>query len=184
MMRPICSLAGSEDVASHNPGVPDEVRIPAYPGMLPRILEPTDTALMRRLVGLICREHNQHDGFEAPAPERFDPAAWLRQDHLLAVVILDAGELVGGLAAFEVHPLGYERGELHVSQLAIRAGQRRREVAAMLVRTLARAARDRGLGRIMLEVDLLDFHAIAPLLPPVERKDRMQFEIPVLQQSS
>ena len=155
MMRPICSLAGSEDVASHNPGVPDEVRIPAYPGMLPRILEPTDTALMRRLVGLICREHNQHDGFEAPAPERFDPAAWLRQDHLL-----------------------------HVSQLAIGAGQRRREVAAMLVRTLARAARDRGLGRIMLEVDLLDFHAIAPLLPPVERKDRMQFEIPVLQQSS
>ena len=36
----------------------------------------------------------------------------------------------------------------------------------------------------LLEVDLLDFHAIAPLLPPVERKDRMQFEIPVLRQPS
>lgn len=183
-MRPICSLAGSKTIAGQSLGVLEEVRGPAHAGMIARILEPTDTALMRRLVGLICREHNRHDGFEAPAPERFDPAAWLRHDHLLAVVILDEGDLVGGLAASELHPLGYERGELHVTQLAVCAGQRRREVAAMLVRTLGRVARDRGLGRIMLEVDLLDFHAIAPMLPPVERKDRMQFEIPILRQPS
>lgn len=184
MMRSICNLATPGKTVGQTLGVLEMVRGQADPETVVKVLGPADTALLRRLAALIWRERNEHDAFETPAPERFEPAAWLRQGHHLALAAVHEGDLVGGLAASHFHPLGHERGELHVTQLAVRAGPWRQEIAALLIRTLGQVARERRLARILLQVNLLEFHAIASILPPVERKDLMQFEIPVLQQSS
>lgn len=182
-MRSICSPATLEKSGSQNLGVLEKIRAQADSETVVRVLEPSDTSLLRRLVALMCRERNEYESFETPAPERFDAALWLRQGHLLALAALHEGDLVGGLAAYEFHPLGHERGEFHVAQLVVCAGPRRREVAAQLIHALRRVARDRGMARILLHMDLLHLPAIASLLPLTERRDYLQFEIPVLQRA-
>jgi ribosomal protein S18 acetylase RimI-like enzyme len=179
MMPSVCSLA-TPAIRGNDLAVREMFHPQAASEIVVFVLEPGDTALLSQLVNLMCRQRSEHVEFEAPS-NHFDPAEWLRQNRSVAVAALHQGALIGGLVASQIHRLGYERGELYVSQLAVSAKPSRPEVATRLLRTLEEEARRRGLGRILIQADLIDFPAIAQLLPPVPRKDSMQFELRVAQ---
>ncbi len=62
--------------------------------------------------------------------------ALLEKKHFIAIVALAAGEVVGGLTAYELEKYEQERSEIYIYDLAVKEGHRRKGVATGLLSKL------------------------------------------------
>ena len=58
----------------------------------------------------------------------------LGSDYFIALAALKAGEVVGGLAAYELKKFEQQRSEIYIYDLAVAAAHRREGIATALIR--------------------------------------------------
>ena len=109
--------------------------------------------------------------------------AYLRRllggDSFIAVAALQGGEVVGGLAAYELRKFEQERSEIYIYDLAVAAPCRRRGIATALIQQLKVIAVARGAYVIYVQADLEDAPAIELYTTLGAREDVLHFDIPV-----
>jgi aminoglycoside 3-N-acetyltransferase I len=122
--------------------------------------------------------------FEEPAHDTAAPTdtyleSWLAERHVIALAALRAGEVIGGLVAYELRKYERERSEVYIYDLAVAGPHRRQGIATALIRTLQGIAAARGAWVIFVQADLVDAPAIALYERLGVREDVLHFDIPV-----
>lgn len=97
----------------------------------------------------------------------------------IALVAVKAGEVVGGLAAYELRKLEQARSELYLYDLAVAAAHRRQGIATALIGTLRAMARERGAYVVYVQADPPDAPAVALYTKLGTREDVYHFDIEV-----
>ncbi len=106
-------------------------------------------------------------------------AALLASESFCAVAALVDGEVVGGLAAYELRKFEQARSEFYIYDLAVDEAHRRRGIATALIGELKRIAGSRGAWVIYVQADRGDDPAIALYTKLGAREDVLHFDIPV-----
>lgn len=127
---------------------------------------------------------NAFDDVSTYGDQRPSDAYWRRLlggEDFIAVVALDQGQLVGGIAAYELKKFERQRSEIYLYDLAVALPYRRRGIASALIGELKRIARARSAETIIVQAntDSDDAPAIALYSKLGKREDVLQFEIPV-----
>jgi aminoglycoside 3-N-acetyltransferase I len=103
----------------------------------------------------------------------------LGSDYFIALAALKAGEVVGGLAAYELLKFEQERSEIYIYDLAVSAPHRRQGIATALIAELGKVAKARGAYVIFVQADYGDEPAIALYTKLGTREDVLHFDIEV-----
>ncbi len=100
-------------------------------------------------------------------------------DTFIALAALKDDEVVGGLAAYELHKFEQERSEIYLYDLAVASGHRRKGIATALIQALREIAAARGAYVVFVQADLGDEPAIALYTGLGTREDVVHFDIPI-----
>ncbi len=137
-----------------------------------------DSALMHGLLDMFGKAFNEEDTFGAQRPSD----AYLRQlldgDIFVALAALKAGQVVGGLAAYELKKFEQVRSELYIYDLAVDEAHRREGIATALIEEARRIAAKRGAYLVFIQADVRDGPAVALYETLGERLEVAHFEIP------
>ena len=144
-----------------------------------RKLGPDDVALMEGMSAMFGEAFNEPETYGGARPS----GAYLRRllggDYFIAVAALHGDEVVGGLAAYELHKFEQERSEIYIYDLAVAAGCRRRGIATALIHELKMIAAARRAYVIYVQADLVDSPAIELYTKLGAREDVLHFDIAV-----
>jgi aminoglycoside 3-N-acetyltransferase I len=145
-----------------------------------RVLRSDDVVLMEGMSAMFGQAFNEPETYVGAARPR---EAYLRRllggDSFIAVAALQRGEVVGGLAAYELRKFEQERSEIYIYDLAVSAAHRRRGIATALIQQLKVIAAARGAYVIYVQADLEDSPAIALYTMLGTREDVLHVDIPV-----
>ncbi len=144
-----------------------------------RQLAPADTALMHALLTTFGEAFDDVESYGANRPD----AAYLRRllggDSFIALAASKGGDVVGGIAAYELRKFEQRRSEIYIYDLAVAAGHRREGIATALIERLKQIAAARGAYVIFVQADLGDDAAIALYTKLGVREDVLHFDIAV-----
>ncbi len=146
-----------------------------------RHLTPDDIALMEALLTKFGEVFNDVDTYNGNRPG----ADYLRQllgsDSFIALVAIKNGDVVGGIAAYELRKFEQERSEIYIYDLAVATAHRREGIATALIEELKKVAAERGAYVIFVQADtgVEDEPAIALYTKLGVREDVLHFEIAV-----
>lgn len=140
-------------------------------------LKRDDTALMKGLLSLFGEAFNEVETYTGNQPGTGYLRKLLGGDSFIALAALTNGEVVGGLAAYELKKFEQERSEIYIYDLAVAAAQRRRGIATALIRELETIAVARGAYVVFVQADLGDEPAIALYSKLGTREDVLHFDI-------
>lgn len=143
-----------------------------------RRLGPADVATMRQLNALFARAFDDPASYAAP-PTDDELAARLAKPHVAVIVATAAGEVVGGLVAYELEKLEQAHSEFYLYDLAVDAAHRRRGIATALIDALRRLAAARGAWVVFVQADYGDDPAVALYDKLGTREEVMHFDIAV-----
>ncbi|QOR38072.1 GNAT family N-acetyltransferase [Billgrantia diversa] len=101
----------------------------------------------------------------------------LASDTFIALVACKGGEIVGGLAAYELHKFEQERSEIYICDLAVAATHRREGIATALIERLKAMAAQRGAYVVYVQAGLGDPPAIELYSKLGIREDVLHFDI-------
>lgn len=143
-------------------------------------LSEKDIKLMRDLLNLFGDAFDEVDTYCKAKPETDYLRKLLSRDYFIVLVALKYGEVVGGLAAYELHKFEQERCEIYIYDLAVLTEHRRQGIAMALIDALKNIAVDRGAYIIFVQADYGDDPAIE-LYTKVGgvREDVLHFDIVV-----
>ncbi len=96
----------------------------------------------------------------------------------VALAAMQAGEVIGGLVAYELVKFEQERSEYYIYDLAVREGSRRCGVATALIQELQRIAAANAAQVIFIQADRGDEAAIALYSKLGRREEVLHFDIP------
>jgi aminoglycoside 3-N-acetyltransferase I len=144
-----------------------------------RRLGADDPAAMAALLDTFGAAFQDAEAYGAARPG----PAYLRQllagDSFFVLVAEQDGEVIGGLAAYELKKFEQERSEIYIYDLAVAQAHRRKGVATALIQELRRIAAGRGAYVIFVQADHGDDAAIALYTRLGVREDVLHFDIAV-----
>ena len=109
-----------------------------------RQLTPDDVALMHALLKTFGKAFKDVGTYTENRPSD----GYLRQllcgESFIALVALKSGEVVGGIAAYELRKFEQERSEIYIYDLAVASAHRRQGTATALIEELKKIAARRG----------------------------------------
>ena len=143
-----------------------------------RRLGPDDIALLRALNALFGEAFAEPATYGAARPDDAYLRDLLGKDHVLALVAVAEGGVLGGLVAYELDKFEQARREVYIYDLAVDASHRRRGIATALIRHLQGIARERGVWMIYVQADYGDEPAIALYEKLGLREEVLHFDIP------
>lgn len=138
-----------------------------------------DVQLLRQLNRVFESAFDDPDQYGSDPPSDAYLQALLEKEHVVALTALIAGEVVGGLVAYELDKFEKARRELYIYDLAVAEAHRRRGIATGLIRNLQKIAASRGCWVIYVQADYGDEPAVALYQSLGVREDVMHFDIPV-----
>jgi aminoglycoside 3-N-acetyltransferase I len=144
-----------------------------------RKLTPDDMALMEAMLIAFGAAFDDLDAYTSRPPSKAYLARLLRSESFIALAALKDGEVVGGIAAYELQKFEQERSEIYIYDLAVAAAHRREGIATALIQELKNVAAERGAYVIFVQADLGDAPAIALYTKLGVREDVLHFDIPV-----
>ena len=144
-----------------------------------RRLFASDLPVMRELLRVFGEAFDEIDTFSARKPGGDYLKRLLGKSDFVALAAVERGEVVGGLAAYELQKFEQERSEYYIYDLAVREASRRRGVATALIEELRRIAAARGAYVIFVQADYGDDPAIALYTKLGIRENVMHFDIAV-----
>lgn len=140
---------------------------------------PDDVVLMEALLPMFGEAFDEVDTYSGNRPS----ADYLRQlldlDYFIAIAALKAGEVVGGLVAYELKKFEQQRSEIYIYDLAVAAAHRREGIATALIHKLKEIAAACGAYVIFVQADLGDEPAIELYTKLGIREDVLHFDIAV-----
>jgi len=138
-----------------------------------------DLALLSGLLSMFGEAFDDTTTYGARRPSPDYLRSLLGSDSFVALAALDAGEVVGGLAAYVLPKFEQERREICIYDLAVAASHRRRGIATALIHQLRGIARALGAYVIFVQADLGDAPAIALYTKLGLREDVLHFDIAI-----
>lgn len=144
-----------------------------------RQLSPDDTALMEGLLTTFGEAFEQVETYSGNRPAASYLRRLLSSDYFIALAALKSGEVVGGLAAYELKKFEQERSEIYIYDLAVAAVHRRKGIATALIQELKRIAAARKAYVVFVQADKGDEPAIALYTKLGAREDVLHFDIAV-----
>ena len=138
-----------------------------------------DLHVMRDMLRVFGEAFDEMETFSARKPGDDYLKGLLGKPDFVALTALHHGEVIGGLAAYELQKFEQERSEYYIYDLAVREASRRRGVATALIEELRRIAAARGAYVIFVQADYGDEPAIALYAKLGIREDVMHFDIAV-----
>ncbi len=137
-----------------------------------------DLALLKSLLAVFGEAFGEPDTYEGAVPGDAYLEALLKKPHFIALAALRDGDVVGGLAAYELEKFERARSEIYIYDLAVREADRRKGVATGLIRALGRIAQERGAYVMFVQADRGDDPAIRLYESLGTREDVYHFDIP------
>lgn len=146
-----------------------------------RNLTPEDVPLMEALLTTFGEAFNEMDIYTAKRPRKSYLRRLLGSDTFIALAAIKSGEVIGGIAAYELKKFEQERSEIYIYDLAVASGHRREGVATALIEKLKKIAAARGAYMIFVQADtgIEDEPAIALYTKLGRREDILHFDIEV-----
>ena len=138
-----------------------------------------DLPAMRDLLQVFGEAFDEIETFSARKPGDDYLTGLLDKPDFVALAAIERGEVIGGLAAYELQKFEQERSEFYIYDLAVREKSRRRGVATALIEELKTIAAARGAYVIFVQADHGDDPAIALYTKLGVREDVMHFDIGV-----
>ena len=147
-----------------------------------RHLTPGDITLMEALSTMFGEAFNEADTHTAKRPSIAYLRRLLGSDSFIALVALKNGDVVGGVAAYELRKFEQERSEIYIYDLAVAATHRREGIATALIEELRKLAAARGAYVIFVQADTgaEDAPAVALYSKLGVREDVLHFDIAVV----
>jgi aminoglycoside 3-N-acetyltransferase I len=140
---------------------------------------PEDMALMEDLLATFGEAFNEVETYSENPPSEDYLRQLLKSDYFIAIAALKAGQVVGGLAAYELKKFEQERSEIYIYDLAVKAAHRREGIATALIQKLKEIAAACGAYVIFVQADVGDNPAIELYTKLGEREDVLHFDIAV-----
>jgi aminoglycoside 3-N-acetyltransferase I len=144
-------------------------------------LTPNELPLMGSLLTMFGEAFNERETYNAKRPGDDYLRRLLGNETFIALVALKNGEVVGGLAAYELQKFEQERSEIYIYDLAILEAHRREGIATALIEKLKQIAAARGAWVIFVQADtaMEDEPAIALYTKLGKREEVLHFDIAV-----
>jgi aminoglycoside 3-N-acetyltransferase I len=144
-----------------------------------RPVGPADVPVMDRMLRMFGEAFGDLDTYTSKRPSDGYLSRLLAAEYFIALAALRGDEVVGGLAAYELHKFEQERSEIYIYDLAVAEGHRREGIATALILELKKVAETRGAYAIFVQADLGDDPAIALYTKLGVREDVLHFDIAV-----
>ena len=144
-----------------------------------RRLGPGDVAQFRSLNVVFGTAFGDPETYTRDPPADAYLAELLLKEHVIALVAIATGQVVGGLVAYELDKFERARREMYIYDLAVEGNYRRRGIATALIEFLRTVAARRAVWTIYVQADYGDAAAIALYEKLGIREDVMHFDIPV-----
>ncbi|HZG10027.1 MAG TPA: AAC(3)-I family aminoglycoside N-acetyltransferase [Allosphingosinicella sp.] len=141
-------------------------------------LGPADAATLREALAVFGRAFEEPETYTGAQPTAAYLERLLGSDSFIALAARLDGEVIGALAAYELHKFEQERSEIYIYDLAVAAEHRRRGIATGLIARLQGIAAARGAYVISVQADYGDDPAIALYTRLGTREDVLHFDIP------
>jgi aminoglycoside 3-N-acetyltransferase I len=138
-----------------------------------------DAALFRSLNAMFGAAFGEPETFESAPPSEAYLDSLLAKPHIIPIVALAEGEVVGGLVAYELDKYEQARSEVYIYDLAVAEPHRHQGIATALIERLREIAAERGAWVIYVQADYGDEPAIALYTKLGAREDVMHFDIGV-----
>ena len=144
-------------------------------------LTSNDVPLMKALLTTFGNAFNEVETYTANSPSDAYLCRLLGSNMFIALVAVKNGEVVGGIAAYELIKFEQERSEIYIYDLAVASGNRREGIATTLIEKLKEIAAERGAYVIFVQADtgIEDEPAIALYTKFGKREDVLHFDIAV-----
>jgi aminoglycoside 3-N-acetyltransferase I len=143
------------------------------------LLTPEDIDQFRALLAVMGQAFDEMDTYTAAQPGAAYLGRLLGEDHFIALAAMEAGVVVGGLAAYELPKFEQARSEIYIYDLAVASAHRRKGVATALINALKAIAKKRGAHVIYVQADPSDLPAVALYSKLGVREDVLHFDIAV-----
>jgi aminoglycoside 3-N-acetyltransferase I len=140
---------------------------------------PEDVPLMEALLVVFGEAFDEVETYRENRPSAGYLRQLLKNDYFIAIAAMKAGEVVGGLTAYELKKYEQERSEIYIYDLAVAAAHRREGIATALIQTLKKIAAARGAYVIFVQADIGDDPAIELYTRLGIREDVLHFDIAV-----
>jgi aminoglycoside 3-N-acetyltransferase I len=144
-----------------------------------RRLTPADVALMEAMSTTFGDAFDEVETYSGARPTPEYLARLLAGECFIGLAALKGGEVVGGIAAYELKKFEQERSEFYIYDLAVAAAHRREGIATALIAELRRIAAARGAYVMFVQADRGDAPAIALYTKLGRREDVLHFDIPI-----
>ena len=142
-------------------------------------LKPDDTALMKALLAAFGNAFDEVSTYSENQPSTAYLERLLGSEYFIALVACKGGQVVGGIAAYELRKFEQQRSEIYIYDLAVTEAHRRKGIATALIQALQRIAAARGAYVIFVQADIDDGPAISLYSKFGIREDVLQFDIAV-----
>jgi aminoglycoside 3-N-acetyltransferase I len=153
--------------------------VPLPAGVRVQQLTRHDEALMKSLLATFGKAFDETQTYCGNQPSAGYLQQLLDSDNFIALAALKNGEVVGGLAAYELRKFEQERSEIYIYDLAVAVAHRREGIATALIQQLKTLAAARAAYVIFVQADVSDEPAIALYSKLGAREDVLHFDIPV-----
>lgn len=138
-----------------------------------------DVALMEAVMATFGEAFDAMETYVGNRPRADYLRRLLGSDYFIALAALKAGEVVGGIAAYELKKFEQERSEIYIYDLAVSAAHRRRGIATALIQEVKKVGAARGSYVVFVQADVGDEPAIALYTKLGAREDVVHFDIAV-----
>lgn len=142
-------------------------------------LGPDDVGLMEALLATFGEAFDEAETYGGNRPSTGYLQRLLGSDDFIALAALKSGQVVGGLAAYELKKFEQERSEIYIYDLAVAVAYRRKGIATALIRELKEIAAARAAYVVFVQADIGDEPAIALYTKLGVREDVLHFDIAV-----
>lgn len=144
-----------------------------------RLLIPADVDLLKTLLKVFGEAFGDLESYQSAVPSDDYLRKLLSRSNFIAIVALREGEVVGGLAAYELEKFEQDRREIYIYDLAVAEAHRRRGLATGLINRLQETASERRAYVIYVQADAGDEPAIRLYESLGTKEDVHHFDIPV-----
>ncbi|HEX2828428.1 MAG TPA: AAC(3)-I family aminoglycoside N-acetyltransferase [Burkholderiales bacterium] len=138
-----------------------------------------DVALLYAILELFGAAFGDAESYRRAPPSAGYVERLLARESFIALAALKDGQVVGALAAYELHKFEQERSEIYIYDLAVAEAHRRQGIATALIEELKKIAASRGAWVVFVQADPGDDAAIALYTKLGVREDVLHFDIAV-----
>lgn len=140
---------------------------------------PDEIPLFEGMLDVFAEAFEDPESYLNNRPHEKYSRGLLSRDSFIALVAIKDGDVVGGIAAYQLDKFEQARSEIYIYDLAVSVRHWRQGIAKGMIRDLQQIALVRGTFVIFVQADHGDDPAIALYTKLGDRAEVLHFDIPV-----